>query len=285
MKKSIIVSAVCLIIVACTIVYLKTRVDREWKSGLYIPETQLEVAVGEDNQEIDLEIVAVGDKYKKIVSEGSYSLYIYSSEAVHEVNTTLLYSIDSSKYSQYIIHIDLKNVDVGYISGLKISCENRVLVEKPVKISLVKNQNRISDVRIGTSTATLLKNGFENVYYIINRSEEPVTLSGIEWLSLSDRNTVVTYVNDVGIDDEHVDMIDAEFFKDSPIIISPGKEAIITVKYDDSAFEGTFLWGTPSFIIDNTKIAPNSAGFLSIPNMSVEDALTLIQGGQKSDQD
>ena len=280
MKKNIIVPVVCLIVVACTIICLKLRVDREWKSGLFIPETQFEVAVGEDNQGFDLEIVAVGKKYKRIVNEGNYSLYLYNSEAVYEVDTTLVYSIDSSRYSQYLIHIDLKNVELGYISGLKISYENRVLLEKPVKISLIKNQNRISNVEISTTTAIVSKTGFENVYYITNHTEKPVSLSGIEWLHLSDRKTVVTYVNDVDIDYEYVDLIDAETFNESPIVISPGKEAIIIVNYD-SALEEVLLWGTPSFIIDEIKIAPNSVGVLTVPDMSVEEVLALIQDGRE----
>lgn len=280
MKKNIIVPVVCLIVVTCTIICLKLRVDREWKSGLFIPETQFEVAVGEDNQGFDLEIVAVGKKYKRIVNEGNYSLYIYNSEAVYEVDTTLVYSIDSSRYSQYLIHIDLKNVELGYISGLKISYENRVLLEKPVKISLIKNQNRISNVEISTTTAIVSKTGFENVYYITNHTEKPVSLSGIEWLHLSDRNTVVTYVNDVDIDYEHVDLIDAETFNESPIVISPEKEAIIIVNYD-SALEEVLLWGAPSFIIDEIKIAPNSVGVLTVPDMSVEEVLALIQDGRE----
>ena len=279
-EKNIIVPVVCLIVVACTIICLKLRVDREWKSGLFIPETQFEVAVGEDNQGFDLEIVAVGKKYKRIVNEGNYSLYLYNSEAVYEVDTTLVYSIDSSRYSQYLIHIDLKNVELGYISGLKISYENRVLLEKPVKISLIKNQNRISNVEISTTTAIVSKTGFENVYYITNHTEKPVSLSGIEWLHLSDRKTVVTYVNDVDIDYEYVDLIDAETFNESPIVISPGKEAIIIVNYD-SALEEVLLWGTPSFIIDEIKIAPNSVGVLTVPDMSVEEVLALIQDGRE----
>lgn len=280
MKKNIIVPVVCLIVVACTIICLKLRVDREWKSGLFIPETQFEVAVGEDNQGFDLEIVAVGEEYKRIVHEGNYSLYLYNSEAVYEVDTTLVYSIDSSRYSQYLIHIDLKNVELGYISGLKISYENRVLLEKPVKISLIKNQNRISNVEISTTTAIVSKTGFENVYYITNHTEKPVSLSGIEWLHLSDRNTVVTYVNDVDIDYEYVDLKDAETFNESPIVIPPGKEAIIIVNYI-SDLEEVLLWGAPSFIIDEIKIAPNSVGFLSVPDMSVEEVLALIQDGRE----
>lgn len=280
MKKNIIVPVVCLIVVACTIICLKLRVDREWKSGLFIPETQFEVAVGEDNQGFDLEIVAVGEEYKRIVHEGNYSLYLYNSEAVYEVDTTLVYSIDSSRYSQYLIHIDLKNVELGYISGLKISYENRVLLEKPVKISLIKNQNRISNVEISTTTAIVSKTGFENVYYITNHTEKPVSLSGIEWLHLSDRNTVVTYVNDVDIDYEYVDLKDAETFNESPIVIPPGKEAIIIVNYV-SDLEEVLLWGAPSFIIDEIKIAPNSVGFLSVPDMSVEEVLALIQDGRE----
>lgn len=280
MKKLMVIPVICLIVVACAILYFKIRANQEWKSGLYIPETQLEVALGKETREIDIEIVAVGGKYKSIIDNGDYSLEIYNSEKSYEVKKTLSYYIDSSKYSQYLIRMDLKDADIEYISGLRISSGNDVLLDKPVKITLVSSTSIISDVKISTSTATASKSGFENVYYVTNLSDKPISLNGIEWQSLSSQNTVVRYVKDVGIDDEYVDLTDSESFDGSPITISPGKEAIVIVNYSVSDTDKMIFWGSPSFVVDNCRIAPNSFGFLTIPVMSVEDILSLIQGGK-----
>lgn len=276
-KKIIIILSICLVITAIAIGCLKMTVDKEWKKGLYLFSTEIESVTSSDDLTIDFQVVAVGKKYKEILDGKDYKLSLYNSQGSFEGEYGAVYSMDASDYSQFLIRVILKDTADEKIEGILISSGNDILLDEKVNIDLKRKTDKVSGVKIDTATAITAPSGFENMYFIINESDEVVTFEGIRWDDLKSENTIITYVDEVEIGTEKIDMSKEKEYTEGKITIGPRKELVVLINYSDVEPIGKLTWGSPSFLINGIETAPEDLGILTLYELPTEHVVTLIK--------
>lgn len=283
MKKIVAILLICLVAVAGVIVFFQIRVDDEWKAGLYIPHTEMEVAMSEDTLETDIQVIAVGNAYRKILETGDYTLSVYNSLEEYTVTSTVVYFIESSQYSQCILHLNIKDADVTSITGITISSGNEILLEDEISLRLKKAEKSIQGVRVCAVTAIETENGFENQYHIINQGQYDVKFQGVEWELFDPQATKITYVNGVELDEANIDMQGLRLLEPEGITIEAGKEAVVVLTYEKDN-SGKCLWGSPIFFLSGSRVGANDLGILTVNELSAEYVLSLIKEGALRDK-
>ena len=277
MKKIIIILSVLLVITAILIGCLKMTVDKEWKKGLYLFSTEIESVTSSDDLTVDFQVVAVGKKYKELLDGEDYTLSVYNSQGSFESEYGAVYSMDASEYSQFLIRVILKDTADEKIEGIRISSGNDILLDEKVNIDLKRTTEKVSGVKIDTATAITAPGGFENMYFIINDSDEDVTFEGIRWEDLKSENTVITYVDEVETGAEKIDMSKEKEYTGGRITVRAKQELVVLINYADVEPIGKLTWGSPSFLINGVETAPDDLGILTLYELPTEHVLTLIK--------